>query len=128
MSTARAFRERSASITAFVRALSAGDVEAATRCFAEAAHIMTLRYAAGRLVGGETIAVGREAIGAWLSGMVERRTRLYVVSMSEEGESIVVQSRWSLDGFHGERLHETVVAKYEIGEEGIRRLSATAHE
>lgn len=110
-------------------AVSNGDVAAASRLFASDARVVRLRYAAGRVRGGETIAVGRTAISEWLADAARHFVVAHATAHHFEGELLVVRTASAMTGFSGERVQSSSLAVYQFGDEGLISLyRATSHE
>jgi ketosteroid isomerase-like protein len=99
----------------FVRALSAGDLEAASACFARD----------GCLITPDATAIhGRDRIRPLLAQLIARRTEIEVELSSAiaAGEVVLVQERWRLryGGVEGTRVEQTLrptIALRRIGED-----------
>lgn len=109
-------------------AITDGDLETAVGVFADGARVVRVRYAAGRAVGGRTLAVGRAEIGRWLAEIIAREVSVRATAYHLEGESLVVRTAWAMRGFGGERLQSSSLGVYDIADGRIALLRATSRE
>lgn len=115
-------------VARLLEAVSDGDVAMAARLFTIDARVIRLRYSAGRVRGGETIAVGRTAITEWLSAAVRRGVVVNATAHHFEGELLVVRTRWEMTGFAGERVQSSSLGVYHFTGGLISLFRATSEE
>ncbi|HEX5712292.1 MAG TPA: nuclear transport factor 2 family protein [Solirubrobacterales bacterium] len=100
---------RNAASRAFVDALSRGDLEGASACFARHGCLLT---------PDATAVHGRERIRPLLAQLIARRTRIEVEQSSAiaAGDIVVVRERWRLSagGAEGARVEQALTATLAI--------------
>ncbi|WP_167494112.1 nuclear transport factor 2 family protein [Microbacterium hydrothermale] len=119
---------RRARIRFFFERISAARPAGAADCFTEDAVVMRVSFSAGRVDGAEMVARGRPVIREWLSALADRHLSAAVVSCETDEDVFVVRCSWSLDGFHGERVHSTSLGIYEFEGDRITRLRVSSAE
>ncbi|SDO82894.1 SnoaL-like domain-containing protein [Microbacterium sp. ru370.1] len=117
-----------ACVERLLAALTVGDLGTAVSVFAGEARVVRVRYAEGRVAGGETLAVGRAEIERWLAEIIARDVSVRMTEYHLEGESLVVRTAWAMRGFDGERVQSSSLGVYDIVDGRIALLRATSRE